>query len=377
LSWRSFVDRDTYIENLRPFITSQRVYDQILTKLSPEVDINTPFLALCENILGAERVYLSALGPLAPLVEGPLQYPIDEVIDISSLHGLVDHWDSSDLICFPIPEKFSKEFSWAIPLWSERGLIGLMLIGPKLEGGLYTQEEIEIARTVGERLVDIQASAEMARRLMSLQRQRMVESRVIDQRTRRVLHDEVLPKLHAVLLEANLDELKSSKTLADLGGIHAQISDLLKEIPPTTTPEIKRYGFVGALREMVSDEFENVFDNVTWQLNLSNHQDFDDMTEISAEVIFYAAREVIRNAAQHGRVKNRPLNLEIFISSESGFEVSIKDNGSGVNEINQPIKASGHGLALHSTMMAVIGGNLIIESVPKEFTRVTLTLPKD
>src|SRR5690242_21432905 len=50
------------------------------------------------------------------------------------------------------------------------GLIGVMLLGEKGDGGLYAQEEIEISRATGERLIDTQASAQMAQRLMLLQR---------------------------------------------------------------------------------------------------------------------------------------------------------------------------------------------------------------
>jgi hypothetical protein len=35
----------------------------------------------------------------------------------------------------------------------------------------------------------------------------------------------------------------------------------------------------------------------------------------------------------------------------------------------------GQGLALHSTLMAVLGGALVVESTPKTSTRVILTLP--
>ena len=38
---------------------------------------------------------------------------------------------------------------------------------------------------------------------------------------------------------------------------------------------------------------------------------------------------------------------------------------------------NGQGVALHSMMMAVIGGTLTVESVPNAYTRVTLTLPRD
>jgi nitrogen-specific signal transduction histidine kinase len=38
---------------------------------------------------------------------------------------------------------------------------------------------------------------------------------------------------------------------------------------------------------------------------------------------------------------------------------------------------SGGGLALHSTLMAVVGGTLSTESVPGDYTRVSLVLPLD
>ena len=43
----------------------------------------------------------------------------------------------------------------------------------------------------------------MARRLLALQRQQLAESQVVDRRIRRVLHDDVLPQVHATLLALN------------------------------------------------------------------------------------------------------------------------------------------------------------------------------
>ena len=90
--------------------------------------------------------------------------------------------------------------SWRCRYGRSEQLIGLLLLGPKADGGLYTEEAIEIARDGGERLLDNLASAEMARRLMALQRQRLAESQVVDRRSRRVLHDDVLPYLHTAML---------------------------------------------------------------------------------------------------------------------------------------------------------------------------------
>ena len=87
-----------------------------------------------------------------------------------------------------------------MPLWSQRGLIGVLLLGGKQDEGLYSREEVEVAQASGERLIDSRVSAEVTRRLIGLQRQRMAETQVLDQRVRRVLHDEVLQDLHAAIL---------------------------------------------------------------------------------------------------------------------------------------------------------------------------------
>src|SRR5207302_6567106 len=103
-------------------------------------------------------------------------------------------------LCLPVdPARYGGAL-WAVPLWSERGLIGVLLLGEKLDHSLFSQEEIEIAQASGERMIDTQASAEMARRLMALQRRRLSESQVLDRQARRVLHDDVLPRLHTAML---------------------------------------------------------------------------------------------------------------------------------------------------------------------------------
>jgi len=81
---------------------------------------------------------------------------------------------------------------------------------------------------------------------------------------------------------------------------------------------------------------------------------------------FYAAREAIRNAARHGRDAEgeRPLHLDVFATWREGLQISIEDNGVGVEAMRPTGGESGRGLALHGTMMAVVGGSLAMESAP-------------
>jgi signal transduction histidine kinase len=383
-SWRSYAERERYIDHLRPFVASQRLYEHLLAPFTPpDLDAATPFRALCADVLGARVAYLAALGPLAPLVGPALAYPDGALASLRSLPPpgeLAARFNSPRTMCLPLAPARYGGARWAVPLWSERGLIGVLLLGEKRDGGLYTQEEIEIARASGERLIDTQASAEMARRLMALQRQRLAESQVLDQRARRVLHDDVLPCLHTAMLTLSSGSLDAVTLLAD---VHRQLSDLLREMPATAAPQVARLGLVRALREVVDGELGGAFDEVSWHIEPEAERQARAVPVLTAEVLFYAAREVIRNAACYGRGEDaaRQLHLRVEVAWRDGLEILIEDDGVGL-EVAEGTngggvrRGSGQGLALHSTMMAVVGGTLAVESVPGEYTRVSLTLPR-
>lgn len=425
-SWRFSVERERGMERLRPFVASQGLYESLLSPASsaedgampsgtpqdpakvPIVDAATPFRALCADVLDASQAHLIALGSLAPLVGPALSYPDGAVVSSHVLPALMPHLDSPQTMCVPLQPERHGGAQWAIPLWSERGLIGVLLLGQKAGGALYTQEEIEIARASGERLIDTQASAALARRLMDLQQQRLAESQVLDRRARRTLHDDVLPRLHAAMLALSaapqtpaakvsngadtpapnaftpnaLAPDSASDTLAALADAHRLISDLLRDTPPATAPQIARLGVLGALRQTVETELRGAFDGVTWQSE-PNEQDVERKTRaipaLAREVVFYAAREAMRNAARHGRGADdaRALHARVIVRCEDKLEIAIEDDGAGLSagEPRHAPNGSGHGLALHGTMMAVVGGTLAIESAAQGGTRVVLGLP--
>jgi signal transduction histidine kinase len=374
LSWRSFAERERYIQHLRPFVASPRLYEHVVTPASSsQVDVRTPFHALCRDVLGVETAYLGSVGPLTPLVGPPLTFPDGTPESFPSITELVGELESPETICIPLePTRFGGAL-WAIPLWSERGLIGVLILGRKRDGGIYTQEEIEIARASGERLIDTQASAEMARRLMALQRQRLAESQILDRQTRRTLHDDVLPQLHAAMLTLHDTPQDTLGLLADA---HRRISDLLHEMP-ATTPAVSRLGLVRALQRTVESELGTAFDRVDWDVEPAAEREAQRLPSLTAEVIFYAAREAMRNAARHGRPDDtaRPLQLKVALKWQEGLDVLIEDDGVGLQTSGTSGDGSGQGLALHSTMMAVVGGSLAIESERGTYTRVTLALP--
>jgi signal transduction histidine kinase len=385
LTWRSFGERERAIEHLRPFVASQRLYEHLLQPTSPiqasgASDVAAPFHALCQNVLGARVAYLVPLGPLASLASATVAYPAGQASRLPDVAAVAAELDSPQTMCAALNPGDYNGAAWAVPLWSERGLIGMLLLGPKQDGGLYTQEEIEIARASGERLIDMQASAEMSSRLMALQRQRLAESQVLDQRTRRALHDDVLPRLHTAMLSLNSTVANPDETISaavdTLAKLHRQISDLLHALPAPAAPQISRLGLIGALQRAVDGELAGAFDDVAWHVEAEAERWAHALPPLAAEVIFGAAREAARNAARHGRGarSDSPLHLWASVSWRDGLEIVVEDDGVGLAG-SQPDQGKGQGLALHSTLMAVIGGSLAIESAANARTRVRLSLP--
>jgi signal transduction histidine kinase len=215
-----------------------------------------------------------------------------------------------------------------------------------------------------------------------------------------VLHDDVLPRLHAAMLmlqvaspmsqvtgdSSNGDDLrpaacdlrpKVDETVSLLADVHRQIANLLHAMPATAAPEVARLGLIGALRQTVDGELGSAFDGVTWLVAPEDELATNEIPALNAEVAFYAAREAIRNAARYGRNGDpaRSLHLIVSVARRNGLEIAIEDDGVGMGAAGAAAEGSGQGLGLHGTMMAVIGGTLTAESVPGAYTRVSLALP--
>jgi signal transduction histidine kinase len=387
LSWRSYVERERSIERLRPFVASQHMYDSMVEPSAGAADdVGTPLRALCQDVLDARVAFLVPLGPLAPLV-GPVVYggapgllPAPNAISILAARFISPHD-----ICVPLDPALYGGAVWAVPLWSERGLVGALLLGEKRGAAMYTQEEIEIARAAGERLIDTSASAELARRIVGLQRQRLAESQVVDHRTRRVLHDDVLPQLHTamLLLQSGASQAGADDVVALLADAHHRIADLLHALPTAPGTELVRRGLLGGLRHSLATEYAGVFDAVRWHADATAEQRAHNLPVIVAEVLFFAAREAVRNAARYGRgdQPGRPLHLSLHAhtgqGAANGFVLVVEDDGVGIESRQLPSAGVGRGLALHSTLLAVVGGSLSVESEEGAYTRVSLWIPEE
>jgi signal transduction histidine kinase len=373
-SWRSFVERERFVARLRPFVSGQRLLNHLLNPADrPNSRADELFRATCIEVLGTECAQLTPFGPLSPLVGPPLTYPA------GNLHRAMQPPLGLPTTILPLTDDNQHGYSWVIPLWAERGLIGALFIGQKIGGGLYTQEEIEIAQASGERIIDMLAGEQMTSRLLQLQRKRLTETRVMDLHTRRALHDTVLPNLHTAILqlsELGNDQSAASETIATLTHVHGQIAELIRLSPGPAANGSAAPDLTAALRELVSNEFSQAFDRVAWEISDEPVPLNDPLVK---EVLLGAARELMRNAAIHGRGggAQRPLKLIIAIERRDALYLSFEDNGVGLSGANKPADTGGSqgGLELHRTLLAVIGADCLVETSQKGGTQATIIVP--
>ena len=226
-------------------------------------------------------------------------------------------------------------------------------------------------------MLDIAISAELSNRLIKLQQLRFSEQSIIDQRPRRVLHDEVLPTLHSAMLQISRSEENNESTLKLLSNTHRMISNLLKELPSAYAPQFEHIGLAQAIRKLTIEEFSSYFKKIDYQWEEFVETKLNDLSQLKKEVIYYAVREAIRNSALHAlpKVGEEKVSLTIRVTTNTEINIVVQDNGGGVKNGKDPSKGTGQGLAIHSTLMELIGGRLSIESEPGSFTRVSLTCP--
>jgi len=350
VSWRVFAEHDEFLAALRPFVASTHLRERLLAGRESSDDIRTMFEALCRNVLEAQRACLT----------------FDSANGFGASQRIEYRWSDS------------AEVIRTLSLADERGQAQTLLLGPKFGGGDYTTEEMDVARAAVQRIADLAAGEQVARLAMSLLRRRIAEVKVLGAQNRRVLHDEVLPQLHTAILR--LEACGDPEAMAALTSAHKTLSAMVRQMGAAAPERLEREGLVVALRRALEHDFRGVFESVDWQIDESAAGRIArDVPPFVAETVFAAAQEAIRNAARHARGSDgtRPLRLTVEMGWSEGLRLAIQDDGVGVAASNrQEGGGTGSGLLFHSTMLAVVGGRMEVESTAGQGTAVVIVVPE-
>jgi signal transduction histidine kinase len=305
-----------------------------------------------------------------------------------------------------------------------------------VDGAGYTSTDLEIARACGQRILDAVGEFTVSRTIAQLARRRGLEAELTAMLPRRTLHDDVLPRLHLVMLRlealrgrlslaaperlavgaATVPEAPSAsaaepsgapavaatlgEVVGELGSVHHDLAALLRATP-TAAPRRPEGGFCAALQSALTRELASAFDTLAVDIPEAAGKAADALPGTVADLLLGATLEALRNASRHARGNDlqRQLGVRVRVEADNRWvTVTVRDDGVGLPDGTAPDgpsallappaeradeEAAGvaggstrSGLLTHGALLNLIGGSLAVHGQPPAGTTVTLRAPR-
>lgn len=428
-TWSGYTAHDRYIALLGPFVRSTSMRHWLNTDLArTERDLEYLFVHLCQNVLAVQCAYLDVLaGPIrrsfsyrwsTDASPGAMVAAIKEKRRLEEFKGQRGHrredqgrdaWEGGEAARsgfahdpgqapsrMPVVVNGVPMICWILPIHDERGLVATLYLGPRADGGSFTDEDMNLAQACGQRILDTLGDHEAMQAVAGLLRRRIVDVKLLGAQQRRVLHDEVLPQIHLALLrlETLRSQLKAAGDTPDdqraieesidlISGTHRRLAAMMRETAPGAPYHLERDGMIAAIRAMLEQDFQHAFDEVEWCVSEETAAYIDEVTPPAiAELVFAAVQEALRNAARHARGADVHRRLRLLFKAswnkaENCLEVIVADDGVGTGFTSSTTSGTGGGLLTHSALLAIAGGSLTLKSSPGEGVTVRILLPTE
>jgi signal transduction histidine kinase len=433
-TWSSYTAHDRYVSLLGPFVRSAGQRHWLNTDLSrTEQDLEHLFFHLCHDVLVVQCAYLSVMAGAvrrsfsycwpAELEPGPeWGKPREESngqlqsARASPESRLIPH----ESLAWRIQVYLNDQpvIIWILPIYNERGLVATLHLGPRQDGGVFTDEDMNLAQTCGQRILDTLGDHEAMQAVANLLRRRVVDVKLLGAQQRRVLHDEILPQMHLALLQLEmlrsmptngqitstaraeaLDTESEAMTAANvsidasrqavdeainiISDTHRRLASMMRTTAPGAPHRLEHDGLINAIQTMLEQDFQNAFDEVDWEISEETAMRIDEVISPAiAELIFAAVQEALRNAARHARGSDVHRHLHLILKAtwnpqDRHLELIVADNGIGIVSASSSTTGTGGGLLTHSALLAIAGGSLTIVSAPGEGVTVRIVLPAE
>ncbi len=435
-TWSSYTARDRYIAMLGEFLRNTNSHHWLNTDLQKtEQDLESLFFHLCHDVLAVQCARLTILsGPVRRTFNyrWPASASNEAVVDMGHVdplrpvrtgrpgtrmeqrsalkagqEGIADGKENN---LPPTPRRTriilngKRMICWMLPIHDELGLVAMLYLGPREDGAVFTDEDMNLAHACGQRILDTLGDHEAMQAVSALLKRRIVDVKLLGAQQRRLLHDEILPQMHLALLR--LETLRSlilveqtvpartpdsgdrnaplvqavDETVAMITDAHRRLAAMMRATTTGAPHRLERDGLMRAIHTMLSQDFQHAFDEVNWCVSEETERVIDEKTPPAiAELIFAAVQEALRNAARHARGADihRRLRITLKASCDPHLEMVVSDDGVGILSASSSTTGTGGGLLTHSALLAIAGGSLTIKSVPGDGVSVRIVLPAE
>src|SRR6266705_1290542 len=148
---------------------------------------------------------------------------------------------------------------WVLPMYDERGLAATLYLGPRQDGGAFTDEDMDLAHACGQRILDTLGDQWAMQAVAGLLRSRIVDVKLLGAQQRRVLHDEILPQMHLALLRletlrSHSDQAALDEAVGMISDAHRRLAAMMRATSPGVPHRLERDGMMPAIRAMLEQD---------------------------------------------------------------------------------------------------------------------------
>ena len=275
----------------------------------------------------------------------------------------------------------------AVPLLAGEQLLGILTLGEKRSGDLYTQEDLELLTSLAHSATLALENARLHGERMAILRQQLAQVTAAQeeerQRIARELHDGVGPALASLnirlrtarkLLER--DQHPAAGEIEELAELaQANIQDIRRLIYDLRPAALDELGLAPALREYVARYREEQGLEVALALPALSPvegPESDERLPATLETaLFRIVQEALANVAKHAQARR----VEVTMTRDRGeVTLRIADDGRGFDP-QAPRPGTHLGLWSIPERVEQLGGRFEVESTPGRGTKLTVTIP--
>jgi signal transduction histidine kinase len=412
-TWNSYTAHDRYIALLGPFIRSTNLRHWLNTdQQKTEQGLEDLFFHLCQDVLAVKCARMTVMAGSVRRVfsyrwpQGTKEqnmYSAPKLVPRGGYNGAPGVGNGAPAR-MRITVDGQPMICWVLPIYDELGLVAMLYLGPRQDGGAFTDEDMDLAHACGQRILDTLGDHEAMQAVAALLRRRIIDVKLLGAQQRRILHDDILPEMHLALLR--LESLRSyvdadrgsrqskenptvppEEVLNEVAGLisdaHRRLASMMRATVPSAPHRLEREGMMNAIHTMLDQDFQEAFDEVDWCVSEETANCIDEVTPPAiAELIFAAVQETLRNAARHARGPDVHRRLRLTLKAacdrlDPHVEVIVSDDGVGIISASSSTTGTGGGLLTHSALLAIAGGSLTVKSAPAEGVTIRILLPAE
>jgi two-component system sensor histidine kinase ComP len=259
-----------------------------------------------------------------------------------------------------------KQFQWVqlfVPIYFHDTLYGILLLGDRAVGDIYSNQDLQIVGTVGQQAALSIANIILVESLRGLAQQLVRSDEEQRKKVARELHDSVMQNLFFVKQRLDQSDPESSNLMAEA-------ITTLRQTIKAQRPSLLDQELMLALSDLINDIEKLAGDDllILWRNYVKEKIKLPDEQATS---IYRIVQEALFNVLKHSQADQ----VIVTAKKDDGFlQFTIEDDGIGISDDGQGQGGLHYGFMDMRERAIMIGAYLNITSEPEKGTTVSIKL---